>query len=641
MQRGDAVLDVTQIARWAGCIGNRSTIVPVADAKHDVFLSLQRAAGRSPIGELDRWLDGYLSAATTPTPRHRSERGDGVETYDVAIIGTGSGNSILDDRHADKRVALCEQGTFGGTCLNVGCIPTKMFVYAAEVAQTIRDAARYGVDAHIDRVRWDDIVSRVFGRIDPIGLSGEDYRSSAPNTDLYKQHTRFGPVQADGRYLLRTDAGEEFTADQVVIAAGSRPTVPPAILESGARLPHQRHHHANRRVARASGDRRKWLRGSRIRAHLLRARRRGSPWWSAAPRCCGTTTTPSANGSPASPRANGNCAPTATSWAPPTATRASHSSSTTARTLNADLLLVATGRLSNADLLDAEQAGVDVEDGRVVVDEYQRTSARGVFALGDVSSPYQLKHVANHEARVVQHNLLCDWDDTESMTVTDHRFVPSAVFTDPQLAAVGLTENQAIAQGFDVSVARSRSTATSPTAGRWRTPPGSSSSSPSATAGCLLGAHIMGHQASSIIQPLIQAMSFGLTAPQMARGQYWIHPALPEVVENACWACADLSAARPTRLLASRAQATQRQAGPLRQRERTTRHRVLERRAQLPRGHFDDRAALRAHRVVVRGGGQPVGGDTAVEGQGVQHRPARPGWSPCGRWSPRRAAARQ
>ena len=113
-----------------------------------------------------------------------------METYDIAIIGTGSGNSILDDRYAGKRVAICEQGTFGGTCLNVGCIPTKMFVYAAEVAATIRDAARYGVDAHIDRVRWDDIVSRVFGRIDPIALGGEDYRRSAPNIDVYSQHTR-------------------------------------------------------------------------------------------------------------------------------------------------------------------------------------------------------------------------------------------------------------------------------------------------------------------------------------------------------------------------------------------------------------------------------------------------------------------
>jgi mycothione reductase len=201
-------------------------------------------------------------------------------------------------------------------------------------------------------------------------------------------------------------------------------------------------------------------------------------------------------------------------------------------TVNTDLLLVATGRLSNADLLDAEQAGVDLENGRVVVDEYQRTSARGIFALGDVSSPYQLKHVANHEARVVQHNLLCDWDDTGAMAVTDHRFVPSAVFTDPQLAAVGLTENQAIARGFDISVAIQDY---SDVAYGWamEDTTGIVKLVAERNSGCLLGAHIMGHQASSIIQPLIQAMSFGLSAAEMARGQYWIHPALPEVVENA------------------------------------------------------------------------------------------------------------
>lgn len=86
--------------------------------------------------------------------------------YDLAIIGTGSGNSLIDERYHDKRVALLEEGTFGGTCLNVGCIPTKMYVYAAEVARTIRTAGKYGVDASIDGVRWNDIVDRVFGRID-------------------------------------------------------------------------------------------------------------------------------------------------------------------------------------------------------------------------------------------------------------------------------------------------------------------------------------------------------------------------------------------------------------------------------------------------------------------------------------------
>ncbi len=114
-----------------------------------------------------------------------------MEHFDIAIIGTGSGNSILDERYTDKRVAICEQGTFGGTCLNVGCIPTKMFVYAAEVAQTVRDAARFGVDATLDGVRWSDIVSRVFGRIDPIAMGGENYRRSSPNVSVYDTHTRF------------------------------------------------------------------------------------------------------------------------------------------------------------------------------------------------------------------------------------------------------------------------------------------------------------------------------------------------------------------------------------------------------------------------------------------------------------------
>src|SRR5690349_3862256 len=108
-----------------------------------------------------------------------------MEHFDIAIIGTGSGNSILDERYANKRVAICEQGTFGGTCLNVGCIPTKMFVYAAEVAKTVTEASRYGIDAHIDGVRWDEIVSRVFGRIDPIAAGGEQYRRSLPNVDVY------------------------------------------------------------------------------------------------------------------------------------------------------------------------------------------------------------------------------------------------------------------------------------------------------------------------------------------------------------------------------------------------------------------------------------------------------------------------
>jgi mycothione reductase len=178
-------------------------------------------------------------------------------------------------------------------------------------------------------------------------------------------------------------------------------------------------------------------------------------------------------------------------------------------------------------------AGVDVDhNGRVLVDEYQRTSARGIFALGDVSSDYQLKHVANHEARVVRHNLLQDWDDTDALVASDHRYVPSAVFTDPQIASVGLTENQARAQGYTINV---KVQDYSDVAYGWamEDTTGLAKVIVDDDTGLILGAHLMGHQASSLIQPIVQAMSFGLPAQDMARGQYWIHPALPEVIENA------------------------------------------------------------------------------------------------------------
>ena len=266
----------------------------------------------------------------------------------------------------------------------------------------------------------------------------------------------------------------------MVIAAGARPVIPPAIEESGV------DYHTSDTIMRIADfpEHLVIVGGGVIAAEFahvfsaLGARItlvvRGSTF-------SGTATTPSAIDSPASRRANGNCIPTEMSWAPPKATRAWRCARQRPQ-LNADALLVATGRKPNADLLDAEQAGVDLEDGRVVVDQYQRTTARGIFALGDVSSPYQLKHVANHEARVVQNNLLYDWDDTDSMAASDHRFVPSAVFTDPQIACVGLTETEAIAQGFKISV-KVQSTRTSPMVGRWRTPPGSSSSLPSAAPG--------------------------------------------------------------------------------------------------------------------------------------------------------------
>ena len=133
-----------------------------------------------------------------------------MQHYDQTIIGTGSGNSIpdpnVDPRYADMRIAICEQGVFGGTCLNVGCIPTKMFVYAAEVAHTVRHSAQYGVDAHIDKIRWPDIVARVFGRIDPIASGGEARLSSTTRPSSRARASRVLASRARARLSASSSA---------------------------------------------------------------------------------------------------------------------------------------------------------------------------------------------------------------------------------------------------------------------------------------------------------------------------------------------------------------------------------------------------------------------------------------------------
>ena len=110
------------------------------------------------------------------------ERIDGVAQYDLIVIGSGSGNTLIGPEWDDKKVALIDGGIFGGTCLNVGCIPTKMYVYPATIAQKTREVKHLGVDAHVDAVHWAQIRDRIFAsRIDQISEGGRDWRAGLPN----------------------------------------------------------------------------------------------------------------------------------------------------------------------------------------------------------------------------------------------------------------------------------------------------------------------------------------------------------------------------------------------------------------------------------------------------------------------------
>jgi mycothione reductase len=198
-------------------------------------------------------------------------------------------------------------------------------------------------------------------------------------------------------------------------------------------------------------------------------------------------------------------------------------------TLEADVFLVATGRRPNGDTLNLSATGVEMDDeGYIIVDRHQCTTTKGIFALGDVSSHDQLKHVANYEMRLVRHNLL----HPDDMRSSDDRAVPHAVFSEPQVASVGLTEEQAREQGIPYGVAVQDYGSV---AYGWAMEDTDHFAKLLAEpkTGRILGAHIIGPQASSLIQPLIQAMSWDLGAKDMATGQYWIHPAMVELIENA------------------------------------------------------------------------------------------------------------
>ena len=143
-----------------------------------------------------------------------------MRRFDLLIIGAGSGNSVLGPEHDDWDIAIAEHGLFGGTCLNVGCIPSKMFVYAAEVAALAADSERLGVHTRFDGADWPAVRDRIFGRIDPLAESGLTYRQGLPNVTVYTDTARFvGP-----RTVAVGD--ETITAERIVVAAGARPAVP-------------------------------------------------------------------------------------------------------------------------------------------------------------------------------------------------------------------------------------------------------------------------------------------------------------------------------------------------------------------------------------------------------------------------------
>jgi mycothione reductase len=457
------------------------------------------------------WLDDFVSSTEST-----------VETFDLIIVGSGSGNSI-PEYLAGWKIAIVERGTFGGTCLNVGCIPSKMFVLPADKAIEAQTSAKLGIDTQFNGADFGAIRDRVFGRIDEISAGGRDYRASGtPNVTLIEGTARFTAPK-----VLDVE-GRMITAAQILLAAGARPVIPPipGLVETGF--------HTSDSIMRLDGlpEHLGIIGGGFIAVEM------GHVFSG-----LGSKVTVMNRSNTLLRGFDGDIAARFTEvFAERVDLHLGHVPTRVARLddgriavtgagqeVVVDELLVATGREPNSDLLDVDTAGIECHHhGTVRVDDTMATNVDGIWAIGDVANSYQLKHLANAEAAVAFWNIA----HPDDLRRQSYKAVPGAVFSNPQVASVGMTEEQAIEAGLPIAIGCRDYGGT---AYGWAMVDDTSFAKVivNTETGMFVGAHIIGPQAATLIQPIIQAMELDTPAEMIARRVFYIHPALTEVVENA------------------------------------------------------------------------------------------------------------
>ncbi|MDA0576758.1 MAG: dihydrolipoyl dehydrogenase [Verrucomicrobia bacterium] len=449
-----------------------------------------------------------------------------MQTFDIIIIGSGGGTKLaMPAAQSGLRVALIENDAFGGTCLNRGCIPSKMLIYPAEVADLARHAARLGIRGLNDpRPDFAAIVRRISASVD---------KTSAENRAAHAQHPGItflqGQAQFTGDHTIAIN-GTELRAEKIFIAAGSRPRIPD--IPGLAGTPFMTSTEALRNT---TPPRRLLILGGGyiaaelgyaysalgtdvhliLRSHMLRhedqeiadeftrvfARRHTLHSGAAVARVDYrhgefTVELQGADGSGMS--------------------------------LTAEALLVATGVVPNTDNIGLAHTAITLSpDGFINVDDHLRTTVPGVYALGDCIGRHLFRHTVNYEGEYLMRTAVLGRDDRP----LDYGPVPHAVFAHPQIAGVGPTETELRAQGIDLLVGRARYADC--TAGEARMlDHGLVKILIDRQTDRVLGAHIVGDEASNMLHLFIVLMKKSGTLADLL-DMIFIHPALPEVARNA------------------------------------------------------------------------------------------------------------
>jgi dihydrolipoamide dehydrogenase len=462
-----------------------------------------------------------------------------MDEYDFLGIGSGSGLEVANvAARQGQSVAVVEKGPLGGTCLNRGCIPSKLLLYHADVLETIERAGEFNIDATVENVDFAEIVREVNEEVNEDAESIRQGLSASSQHDLYAGEGRFVD---DHTVEIATgpDEGARMRADTILIAAGTRPAIPDIdgidgvdyltstdalqleappdhlVIVGGGYIAAELGHffgtfgseitivgrrpnllpEADAEVAEAFTDRY----AERFTVHTGHA----------------ATSVSAANGE-------------VTLEARPYEYGPAGGVVDDAETISitGDDLLVAAGRTPNTDTLNLGDTAVETDDsGFVETDEYLRTAADGIWALGDIVGEYLLKHSANHEARAVTRNIFGN-----ELQPVDYSAMPFAVFASPEVAGVGADEAELRESNREYATntyqyedtARGDAMKTDGFVKVIIDPEGD-----------ILGCHIIGPDASTLVQEVVVAMKSGSGTVRDIREAVHVHPALPEVVQRA------------------------------------------------------------------------------------------------------------
>lgn len=364
-----------------------------------------------------------------------------AQSYDLLVIGAGPGG-LAASQHAAQhgaRVAIAESNAVGGTCVNRGCVPKKLIVYAADFALDEKLAVEYGWSPCQRDFAWSDFLAATYRHIDKIHQS---YRQNftEKGIDLLPGRATF----LDEHTVMVGD--RQVSADNIIIAVGGKPFVPD--------IPGKEYGMTSRDMFQLPEiPRRLFVVGGGYigiefasmmnafgcevtlvesnEAILRRFDRHVSSAVQDGLAARGVRFILPATAQSIEKRSSGELAVRVTGE--------------TEATVAADGVLIATGRVPNTEGLGLEKVGVELEKkGAIAVDEYSRTSSPHIYAVGDCTNRLPLTPIAKAEAVSVVQTLF--GSEPKAM---DYRYVPSAVFSRPEGASVGLNETQARAEYGD------------------------------------------------------------------------------------------------------------------------------------------------------------------------------------------------